>query len=311
MGGFSNPFITLGMLGLAAAGTDRSDDGRGAPASPGRAGQDHGQGSVADGGRRRRAFAGPVGAGPFATGCGHRADRPDDLQAGLGRRPAVARHPVRWAGWVVGAVMSRSAASRPGPDPVRRPQRCSSPAAPARHHVRSASAPPARAPTTSRRVRAGSGRHHHAVHAGRARPPDRTIHGRQAPPSSRGHQEASPLPRRRRRRPFAAGRALHRDHRRVPPARPPLDDRDRRRARPALAAPRRPADLPGREAAAHRGVWEEFKPGDKPKRDRSPAATSRAVKKAREKAAEEAAAAESPPPPEDAADDAAEEEATE
>ena len=42
-----------------------------------------------------------------------------------------------------------------------------------------------------------------------------------------------------------ARRPLHREHRQVPPARGPLADRDRRGARPALAARRRPALQPG------------------------------------------------------------------
>jgi small subunit ribosomal protein S16 len=42
----------------------------------------------------------------------------------------------------------------------------------------------------------------------------------------------------------------------------------RRRARPALAAARRAADRPGPKLLRITGVWEEFKPGDAPKRDR-------------------------------------------
>jgi small subunit ribosomal protein S16 len=59
------------------------------------------------------------------------------------------------------------------------------------------------------------------------------------------------------------------------------------------------------------GIWQEFKPEDTPKRDRSAKADKpRMNRKARARAEEAAAAAAAPPPAEDAAD-AADEEATE
>ena len=55
------------------------------------------------------------------------------------------------------------------------------------------------------------------------------------------------------------------------------------------------------------GVWEEFKPGDKPKRERTPSDQPRLSKKARAKAAEKAEAAAAA----DASDEAGQEETSE
>ena len=64
-----------------------------------------------------------------------------------------------------------------------------------------------------------------------------------------GKMRAPLLPRRRRRQPHQARRPVDRDDRQVPPQGRPVVHRDRQRARPLLAARRRPADR-GRRGAA-------------------------------------------------------------